>query len=146
MLLLALLAASGIFQVVEGWWHYTAHLEGRRTRLQISARRHAEWIQSVGRPENSPEVGGETANLAALTRKIEAARLSFREDEKEDLVLGRLEGQSIRFLVREEPFLTEFPVTVPLRLDQPTPMYRALQGQSGTIITQDHRGETVLAA
>lgn len=121
-------------------------------RLIETAQSQARLIEAVARydreqsellrPEN-PEYDATAATL----RQIRDAHMQYEGfGATGEFTLARLEGDTIRFLLRHRHGGLEQPLTIPFNSELAEPMRRALSGRSGTMRGWDYRGANVLAA
>ncbi len=124
---------------------YSAVMEDQRVRLTQVLESEAHLIEETVRPLTSGRAATrwrETAGLPPLVRShLEGHHLG----ETGEFTLARREGDQIVFLHErrfEDAGATSYPITTAMA----EPMRRALQGDTGTLVGLDYRGETVLAA
>ena len=126
---------------------YHTAFEQNRQRLADIAKSHTQLIEAVVRfNEEHPE----GAAAAMLTQIVDAHVYDEGIGETGEFTLAKLVDGEITFLLdhrhqsnlAENAKLQQVPMSSPLA----EPMRLALQGQSGTIIGVDYRGEKVLAA
>jgi len=129
------------------------HAEERA--LQDNLTTQAALIESVAAFDRVTSPEWDALNTLPFVQGARAATLSQIErafaaspglGEAGELVLGRLVNGQIQIFLhqRAEPDATH--ITIPPVNPAAEPMQRALQGESGTIVAQDFRQETVLAA
>jgi PAS domain S-box-containing protein len=129
------------------WLLYHTAIEQERDRLMETAQSQARLIEAVARfdaVESGDFPQGSTA--ATISQIVDAHKNYEWAGRTGEFALGRREGDQIVFLLahRHERLGRASPVPWDSKLAEP--MRQALLGNSGTIIAQDYRGETVLAA
>lgn len=125
---------------------YRTALEEERARLIETAQSQALLIESTARfnavySKNYP--GG--PNLATLSQIIDAHNHDTAVG-KTEIMLAKIEGKNIVFLLRHRHKDHSKPEPVSIESKLAEPMHRALSGQSGSVIGPDYHGQTVLAA
>jgi len=126
---------------------YNTSLEQNRTRLVETAKSRARLIESVARYDANYSKGFPGGWEAATISQVIEAHSNFEGFGKTgEFTLARLEEDSIVFLLRHRHSDLIYPGPVPLNSNLAEPMRKALDGFSGSLIGQDYRGESVLAA
>jgi PAS domain S-box-containing protein len=123
---------------------YTTALKEARISLIISAKGMARLIETIG--EDHYSMAGSRSVEAkdnATSRIKQALHRTFQNTE---LTLAQRDGNEIRFILRQRHARSFDTRPIPFDTDFAAPMRRALVGQSGAMIGNDYRGETVLAA
>lgn len=125
---------------------YRAGLQKDRARLRVTAKSQARLIEAVARfdaKQSGDFPGGPTA---ATLAQIVDAHARFRGfGETGEFALARREGGEIVFLLRHRHGRVDSRDPIAFDSELAEPMRRALQGQSGSVIGLDYRGQTVLA-
>ena len=126
---------------------YHAALDVERQRLAVNAQTEARWLESMARFELEEHRGDRhAAEREALILFLDAHRSFQLFGRTRETVLARREGDQIAFLMRHGKGSPEAHNRMPFDGVLAQPMYRALQGLSGTMIGLDHDGVQVLAA
>ncbi|PWB78558.1 MAG: hypothetical protein C3F15_01240 [Holophagae bacterium] len=142
MVAVAIATAAIAFSVL-----YHTAVDVERQRLAVSARSEARWLESTVRFELEEHRGDRReAEREALALFLDAHRGLQPFGESRETVLARREGDQIAFLVRHGRGSLEANDRLPFDGVLAQPMYRALQGLSGTMIGLDHNGVRVVAA
>ena len=124
---------------------YNAALEEERAHLVVTAQSQARLLEAMARfniEHNQDYPGG--AFEATLSQIRDAHQNYVGFGKTGEFTLAQQEGDSVTFLLRHRYTDTPAPLIAEHELAQPA--RRALSGQSGTMITSDYRGKTVLAA
>jgi two-component system, chemotaxis family, CheB/CheR fusion protein len=125
---------------------YNATLDRQRTNLLELVETQASLIEVLF-PEGSNEPGGpRIATPAQFNLIIDPQQEYLEFGETGELALAERRDDMIVFLWDHRHFDFALPRPVPWDSDVSEPMRRALNGESGTIIALDYRGEEVLAA
>jgi len=123
---------------------YQTAFEEERNRLIETTQSQARLIEAIARFAIAH--GAKHPMAAALAQIREAHERFAGLGKTGEFTLARLQGKQIVFLLnhRHHDLSDLYPVT----LDgvQAAPMRQALQGESGSLVGPDYRGETVLAA
>jgi PAS domain S-box-containing protein len=131
---------------------YQTDFNEHRQALRITAQSQARLIESVARYDlrhareahaGDPDYDSFTATLSQL---YEAHERYAGFHETGEFTLARREDDRIVFLLRHRHDTLERPPPVALNSELAEPMRRALNGESGTVVGLDYRGEVVLAA
>jgi len=130
------------------WTLYSASLHEQGTWLLRMARNQARIIEAVSRfNAKHTRTGQPQGAWGATFSQIEDAH---NEDpgfgETGEFVMARRDGQKIVFLLKRRFSDHEIPKSISFNAGLAIPMHQALMGRSGTIIGQDYRNVTVLAA
>jgi PAS domain S-box-containing protein len=126
---------------------YRAAIEEQKDRLSEIARSMALHLAEVARTEGIPaDARGAKVDDAGIRRLISLHTHYLTRTKTGEAVIARREGDAMVFLLRKKQYEEEAPKTLPFASNLAEPMYRALSGLSGTMIGQDYRGVTVLAA
>ncbi len=124
---------------------YQAAIDQTYLRLQDSARSQTRLIESMVRHER--EDGHDVDPVAHALGIIHGAHKTYAGfGGTGEFVLASLSGDQIKFHVQQRLSLTAVPVFTAVDGAWAEPMKRALNGESGTLLAQDYRGEIVLAA
>ncbi len=128
---------------------YKISFEQQKNQLTDIVKSHNELIKAVAKFDaefSSTDVAG--GSFEATLSQIRGAHSHIKGlGETGEYVLAKLENNQIIFLLDHRHFdnITS-PNTIPLESNYAEPMRRALSGQSGTVVSLDYRGKTVLAA
>ena len=126
---------------------YDAAVDVERQRLAVSAQREARWLESMMRFElEDLRRDRSEAERASLIQFLDAHRRYRVFGETRETVLARRDDDQIAFLMRHGLGTLEANDRLPFDGERAQPMYRALQGLSGTMIGIDHEGIRVVAA
>ena len=128
---------------------YNAAIKEERARLVETAQSQARLIEAMARfniEHNQDCPGG--AFEATLSQIRDAHQNYAGFGKTGEFTLALREGDLITFLLRDNDFEAEQPLSVPFVSEEElaTPIRLALSGQSGTMIVLDYRGEYILAA
>lgn len=115
--------------------------------LQESAMMQARLIEAISRFDANyiPDypLGAREATLS----QIKEAHLNYDAFGKSrEFVAAILDGDTIRFIISHKQIRLEKPMAISINSQLAKPMHLALQGLSGTIISNDYDGNKVLAA
>jgi len=149
VLVLILIMAVGSLLVAATaiWMLYDTAFNEERLRLIEIAQSQARLIEAVARYDRINSADSPDGWEEATLRQITAAHLEYEGFGKTgEFTLARREGDLIVFLLRHRHQLVKHPKPVPFDSTLAEPMRRALNGESGTVVGFDYRGETVLAA
>ncbi len=146
--LIAIMLAVAVATAVIGFSvMYHAAVDVERQRLAVSAGREARWLESMVRFEREEHLGDrQEAEREALTLFLDAHRRFQLHGATQETVLARREGDQIAFLMRHGRGSMQADDRLPFDGVLAQPMFRALQGLSGTMIGLDHDGVRVVAA
>lgn len=131
---------------------YEASLDQQRERLSETAQSRARMIEALADHETEFAHVTEASRshgtpFSATINLIRQSHSHFQGFGKTgEFTLARREGEKIVFLLRHRHKNLKKPEPLPFSSPLAEPMRRALNGQSGIMIGQDYRGETVLAA
>ena len=127
---------------------YRVALDESRTRLIETAESQARLIEAVARfdKEFSTTTPHGDAFAATISQIREAHEGSKGTSQSGEFTLAKREGDNIVFLLNHLHQGIKQLQPVSFSEKQAEPMRRALQGESGTMIGLDYRGEIVLAA
>ncbi len=142
-----MISCSLIAAGVSSYLLYRAALHEEENRLSDIVMTNALIIEEMvrfGKAHPSDYPGGAAA--AALAQ-IREAHLGFVVmGETGEFTIGRMEGDSIVYLLVDRHSGEDMPSPIPWDSKLGEPMRRALSGLSGTVIGRDYRGHTVMAA
>ena len=127
---------------------YRAALKEEGHRLQDAVQGQAGMMEAMARFNARHLNGKEFGQTAELTFDEIGDAFGRLEGfgRSGEFILAKRNDEKIVFLVSRHPENNEHPKSVPLSLTLKEPIRRALSGESGTIITMDHRGKKILAA
>jgi PAS domain S-box-containing protein len=127
---------------------YDAAVDGQRARLHEAALHQARMIEAVARHDERDPRAIDGAPSHTLRQVFDAHQESAGFGRTGELVLARQVGDEIVFVLsqRHGNSTAGVPPPLPVNGDLATPMRRALNGESGSFIGVDYRGERVLAA
>lgn len=127
---------------------YQTSVDQQRDRLAEMAQSQARLLEAMARSAERTETSPGSVAAATLAQVTDAyERLQIQGlGNTGEFTLAKREGDSIVFVLRQRHSEDNQPDPVAIRSGLAEPMRRALSGASGTIIGQDYRGETVLAA
>jgi len=126
---------------------YHTALDVERQRLGVNAKREARWLESTVRFELEEHRGDQReAVREALSLFLDVHSRFQTFGETRETVLARRDGDEIAFVMRHGRGSLEATDRLPFDGRRAQPMYRALQGLSGTMIGLDHGGVRVVAA
>ncbi|MHC5025757.1 MAG: response regulator [Planctomycetota bacterium] len=130
------------------WLLYGAALDQARIGLAETVRSQTRLIEAVARfDRESGVVHSDGATAATISQIVDAHARSEGIGATGEFTLGRLEGDDIRYLLDRRHQVPAGYERIPMEeTSLGEPMRRALNGESGTLIGPDYRGETVLAA
>jgi PAS domain S-box-containing protein len=127
---------------------YRTTLEQAKENLEALAQSQARLLEAVARfdqEHSQVDIPG-GAHAASLTQIQDALEQYQGIGETGEYVLGMIEGDQIKFLLRQRMFNVDDPLSIPLQGELDEPMRLALMGESGSIIAHDYSGTIVLAA
>ncbi|MEE9253318.1 MAG: PAS domain S-box protein, partial [Pseudomonadales bacterium] len=126
---------------------YSTGLDVQRDRLAELVRTQTRMIEAEARfdEQYSRDVPG-GARAHTLNQVVEAHERSPGFGQTGEFTLARREDDEIVFIVRPPRAGPDFVERVAIDLARAEPMKRALDGESGTLIGVDYRGERVVAA
>jgi len=151
-ILLVAVASMSAVSLIIGWiaiWMlYHAAIDTRRLDLLTMLDGQARLMESVARFEGLKEVDRlDQAEWAkTLDQFVKPIRQLGGFGNTGEIVLGRLSGDKIEFLLDQRFPTSDQQSSIPMHSYLAEPMRRALSGERGTIIAPDYRGEEVLAA
>jgi PAS domain S-box-containing protein len=126
---------------------YRTALAEAQERLVETAQSQARLIEAVARFDSLYSSDYPQGAKAATLHQIKDAHGRYRGfGETGEFTLARREGDNIVFLLSHRHLDLEQPRPVPFNASLAEPMRRALEGESGTVIGLDYRGEVVVAA
>ncbi len=132
---------------------YNVTLNQQKQRLQESAQSRARIVEAlvdyhIGELRTkSGDLFDIQESLSLTLQQLLTAHQRFRGfGETGEFTLARLDEDQMIFLMRHRHSNVAWPKPLPLQSPLAEPMSLALSGVSGTIIGQDYRGETVVAA
>jgi PAS domain S-box-containing protein len=126
------------------WVLYDAAFRAEEKRLLAIAQSQARLIDEIARFNQGHPRGAFEVTLAQVAGALRQYRGFGSSGE---IVIGRLEGDQMAFLLPQRNFDLKRPSAIPfLGSIQGEPMRRALRGETGTTIGIDYRGADVLAA
>ncbi|SDE09294.1 transporter substrate-binding domain-containing protein [Rhodospira trueperi] len=123
---------------------YQVAFERHRERLVELVSMQVELFESVAAFDTEYGTDYPGGAAAATLRQIKEAL--GRHQGVGEFTLARRDGDQIAFILRQKAWDRYEPAPVPLDSGLAEPMREALTGRSGTMIGQDYRGVTVLAA
>lgn len=127
---------------------YQSSLDQHRLRLINSVKSQARLIESIASINSSREGNTTDDNWRDLT--LQQIRLTHRQFEgfgkTGEYALAGLSGDKIEFVLTHRHTDIETERTIPYQGEWAEPMRMALQGESGTTIGLDYRGQLTLAA
>ncbi|MBL4884804.1 MAG: hypothetical protein JKY95_09755, partial [Planctomycetaceae bacterium] len=130
---------------------YNAAFDQTEMQLTDTVNAHANLIEAIGRFDrlHSQDVDPRGASYATMSQVIDAHEQVSGFGKTGEFTLATLENDNIVFLLSHrhdnDSGSRGHHATVPMSGTMAEPMRRALQGDSGTIVGLDYRGETVLA-
>ncbi len=126
---------------------FRAEFDEQRARMVETAQSQARLIEAIARHAAIIEPDAPGGPEAATLSQIIDAREQFEGfGETGEFTLGRREGDQIVFLLRHRQYELTQPQPIAFDSALAEPMRLALQGQSGSLVGLDYRGEIVLAA
>ena len=126
---------------------YRTALTEETQRLTETAQSQARLMESVARFAARQQGNSPSAVFDSTIAQVRDAHNSYEGfGETGEFTLAMRAGEQIVFLLSHRHFDTDSPKPVAFDDQLAEPMRRALQGQSGTLIGLDYRGEQVLAA
>jgi len=142
MLTVMFVACAGMYSL------YRAAMNEEQERLGELANSQVSVIESLARNEKWERQGvvGGAYFDAALVQVRDAFKRMENADYAAELVLGRIRGDRLEFLLRSHGDVTDDGHFVPVDSHRGEPMQRAVSGKSGTMVARDYDGEWVLAA
>lgn len=152
LLAVTMIAACVLTAAVTTGLLYDAQVAQHQQLLQVTAQGQARLIEAVARYDahhavrEHKEEPGFSPSANTLSQITSSHRQYGGFGETGEFLLARREGNSMLFLLPRRFDTAEHSDSSLLDSEFAEPMRRALQGQSGTIIAPDYRGETVLAA
>ena len=149
VLFLILIMAIGSLLVSAAtiWILYSAAFDEERLRLVETAQSQARLIEAVARYDRFHHTGRPGGWRDATLSQVNEAHREYKGfGETGEFTLAKLEGGLIVFVLGHRHQTVEHPEPVPFDSELAEPMRRALQGQSGTVVGLDYRGERVVAA
>jgi hypothetical protein len=129
---------------------YNIGFERQKSRLVELVETQAVMIRVIAQQgallyKDSPIRTHQIAENTIL--KVANAHYQYGGFEKTgEFTLGKREGDTIQFLIKQRHFKNKKLNAVPWKSNLAEPMRRALQGNKGVDIIQDYRGAVVLAA
>lgn len=151
LLLLIMVGACTTVVTVMGFVLYRRQIQTELELLQVVARSQAHFIEALvhRRLDQPPEFFVDGPDHLATTLEQFSATFAGRSGlgETGEFVLGRKDGERIEFALRLSSRKTPGgPKTIISNTKWAEPMRRALNGESGSVVVLDYRGQTVLAA
>jgi PAS domain S-box-containing protein len=129
------------------WILYHTSIKAERNRLIETAQSQARLIEAVGRFDAQYSRDYPKGSLEATLSQVRDAHGSYKGfGETGEFTLAKKQGGVIHFLLSHRHFDLTNPKPVSMKSDLAIPMQLALNGQSGSVIARDYRGEMVLAA
>jgi signal transduction histidine kinase len=127
---------------------YDAGMEMHKARLMEVVQSRARIIEAVARfdAEFSHDAHSAGATAATLSQIIEAHEQFEGFGKTGEFTLARREGDQIVWLLRHRHNDVAMPKPTPFHSILAEPMRRALNGECGSVVGRDYRGEEVLAA
>ena len=126
---------------------YVISIDQQRVQLVARAQSQARLMETVAHFDQSYGEHDGVSSFEASLSQIRAAHEKLHDfRETGEFTLARREGKQIVFLLNHPHADVEKLPPVPFDSDFSAPMRRALQGESGSMIGLDYRGEKVLAA
>ena len=128
---------------------YTAAFETERTRLVDTVRRNARVIEGIvhmQHAEGGPLASQQKQSLIAHVIELYSQFKFEGFGHSGAFMIGQRQGDRIVTLLRRRVQDDPVPRPVPFESGRAEPMHQALQGNSGSLVGRDHRGEMVLAA
>jgi signal transduction histidine kinase len=126
---------------------YRAAFDEQRNTLATLAWNYAKLVESVARYDAVHSLDFPGGPARATLSQIEEAHRNFKSvGHTGEIVLAKLEGNNMAFLVSRYQAQAGRFQSIPITSELGQPMRRALLGQSGTMVGIDYRGVTVLAA
>lgn len=127
---------------------YNTALNQHRAHLEAIVQTQAHLLEAVARfdAEHSQSDHPEGSHAATFSQLQEALEGYSGIGETGEFTVGKLEGDNIEFLLRQRMGEIDDPMTIPISGQLAEPMRRALNGESGTVISLDYEGTRVLAA
>jgi len=126
---------------------YETTFEEQEKRFREIVQRQAYFINAVRHfQEDTVYKDKELATAATLVQLIKAFQPDKGFAETGEFTLARREGEKIHFILTNNHFGLENPITLPYDSHKAEPMRLALEGQSGVMVGLDYRGKEVLAA
>jgi hemerythrin-like metal-binding protein/PAS domain S-box-containing protein len=123
---------------------HQAAIDGERQRLLDMVRSHARTIEAIARYDQQYGQNAPQGSFSTTLAKVRSGLLRTRGETQ--FALAKMEGDQIRYLLRHMAWDLRRPVPANAAASAGDPMALALTGRSGTLISKDFRGETVLAA
>ncbi|MGI9518730.1 MAG: PAS domain S-box protein [Pirellulaceae bacterium] len=127
---------------------YSASFEQQRQRLVETTSAQARLIEAVARFDRtySQEVEG-GSSAATISQLVDAHRHQSGLGETGEFTMAKLEGDEMVFLFERRHAIENQSLRIPYQGSPlAEPMRLALSGETGTTISTDYRGVTVLAA
>ncbi len=127
---------------------YQTAVDQHRLRLIESVKSQARLIESIA-SFNAFKNGSKTASdwQKITLQQIQNAHSQFKGfGETGEYTMARLSGDNIEFVLRHRHKGLDARRSIPYQGEWAQPMRLALEGNSGTTIGLDYRGQTVLAA
>jgi len=132
---------------------YKHEIDQYRGHLLATVNGQAELMEAIAHHETGETAAGHKADpeydpLAATLRQISKAHGRYEQSSQTmEFTLARREGDTILFLLQHRHGnANDLLEAIPYTSDWAEPQRLALQGEVGTIIGLDYRGERVLAA
>ncbi|MBW1609259.1 MAG: PAS domain S-box protein, partial [Deltaproteobacteria bacterium] len=150
VLILIMLTVCSVVAGITIYNLYGAAFDQQRERLLETVQSQARLIEGVARfnvlhkQKWHPQYGDPAD--ATLDEIIDAHKHYVGFGKTGEFTLARRDGDNIVFLLRHRHSSFEKPKPMPFDSDLVEPMRMALSGESGTVISLDYRGMTVLAA
>ncbi len=143
----AIVAVSASFTIL-----YNSAFEQQKIRLTETVKSHARLIEAIGKQaiHNTDHLQDENPDYcsfeATLSQFRDAHERCYDRISTSEIVLARLDGEQIDFLVKCTQHNMDWVKPIPLQSEMAEPMRLALAGQSGTTIGLDYHGDMVVAA
>ena len=126
---------------------YQAAFDQTEARLIEIVHNRARLIESIAKFSSEFPSGYPGNTLELTIYQLKKAQENFNGFGKTgEFTLAHLVDNQMVFLINQRFQTTKLPSPIPLDSELAEPMRRSLTGKIGTVIGQDYRGETVLAA
>ncbi len=142
-----LLAVSLVVAFLAIYLLYQTAFREEQARLVEAAQSQARLMEAVARfdAEYSHNFPGGT-EAATLSQFIDAHKKFKGFGKSGELLLARKKGDKIEFLLSHRHSELTLPESLPLNSDRSPYLFRALNGESGTMVARDYKNIEVLAA
>ncbi|WP_420546925.1 sensor histidine kinase [Curvivirga sp.] len=136
---------AAVLMMIALIWLYSTAYEEKLHDLSQMAKNQARLINAVARFDKRysqhDHIGGPIE--ATISQVIDANMTSIRQDGTLDVLIAKIEGDKIQFLMR---LAGPLPSPKALADHQNGPISKAIKGMSGAELTHDFKGTEILAA